>query len=469
MLIPISLALTVAQTVPLPVAQAVPQGAQAERVEILRSQEVRPLSGQLDRVPVFNSNSPEIVQTEGILLSTFPPAGKQTPAAHLNFAFQGRFDLFAHHIAKATSPDDLRTLYLGVIVRNPGHRPVRLSILHAASYLSQPDAPFIELDDWIENPNGSIYAGPGSRITDDILRGKRQNIWPPVVTIPAKSSDLLLNLPIPVRELDPPINGRSTLLRLRSSGPVYVASLGKFARQNPDGSETAPTLAEWESLLATGELSGPRDLSPTPLEQRKNFRYGRVAGVARGSQWRANLTDAPQAYHLTIPPADQAFSYGISSLDWGTLGTDQIQSAPMLVRYADTAYRAHGNYGIHYHLTLPLLNPTDRTQTVALALQTPIKEDRLSKAGLRFFQPPERRIFFRGTVRVRYPDERGLLRNRYVHLVQQRGQQGKPLVTLKLRAGERRLVTVELLYPPDSTPPQVLTVRTLSASESDLD
>lgn len=455
----------VAQVMPFSVAQATSQATPAERVEILHPQEVRPLTGQLDTIPVFNSNSPEVVQTEGILLSTFPPTSKRTPSAHLNFAFNGRFDLFAHHIAKATAPNDLRTLYLGAIVHNPGNRPVRLSVLQGASYLSQPDAPFIEIADWIENPAGDVYAGPGSRITDDVLRGKRQDLWPPVIVIPAKTSHLLLNLAIPVKDLDPPINGRSTLLRLRSSGPVYVASLGQFARQTPDGNEIAPTLADWETLLKDGELAGPRHITPTPPEQTKNFRYGRVAGVAQGSQWQANLTDEPQAYYLTIPPAGEAFSYGISSLDFGTLGTKQVQSAPMLVRYRDTAYRAHGNYGIHYHLTLPLLNSTDRTQTVVLALQTPIKEDRLSKAGLRFFQPPERRIFFRGTVRVRYTDERGLLHNRYIHLVQQRGQQGKPLVTLNLRAGERRLVTVELLYPPDSTPPQVLTVRTLTAAE----
>jgi hypothetical protein len=31
---------------------------------------------ELDSIRVFNSNSPEVVQTEGILLSTFPPEGK---------------------------------------------------------------------------------------------------------------------------------------------------------------------------------------------------------------------------------------------------------------------------------------------------------------------------------------------------------------------------------------------------------
>src|SRR5690349_18219026 len=76
----------VAQTSPKPAPQ-----------EIVQSGEVRPLPGKLDTIPVFNSNSPEWIKTEGILLSTFPPNGKKVPAAHLNFPFQGRFDLFAHH------------------------------------------------------------------------------------------------------------------------------------------------------------------------------------------------------------------------------------------------------------------------------------------------------------------------------------------------------------------------------------
>ncbi|NEO25271.1 DUF3370 family protein, partial [Moorena sp. SIO4A5] len=50
---------------------------------------------------------------------------------------------------------------------------------------------------------------------------------------------------------------------------------------------------------------------------------------------------------------------------------------------------------------------------------------------------------------------------RYVHLVQRRGQPGHPLVTLNLAPEEVRQLEVDFLYPPDSTPPQVLTVRTL--------
>lgn len=449
-MLPFLLNFTLAQTTPAPTPQ----------VEIVQLQEIRPLPGQLDNVPVFNSNSPELVQTEGILLSTFPPSDKANPGAHLNFPFQGRFDIFAHHVAKAATLDDLRTLYLGIILHNPGKEPVTVDIIEAASYLSQPDAPFIELPSQVDNSSGRVYAGPGSRVMSDILRGGRQDGFPAQLVIQAQQSRMLLNLPIPVRTLTPPINGRSTLMRLYSDGKVYAASLAQYAPLDSDGNERSPTIAQWQNLLEQGELAGPRDRAPTaPMATTGSIIYGRVAGVARGSRWEAQLVDNPTAQSLTIPQPGQAFSYGLSTLHYGRLGTGQIQSAPMLVRYPDTAYFAHGNYGVQYSLTLPLINPTRDTQTVTLAIETPIKQDQI-QGGLRFLKAPAKQIFFRGTVQLSYKDDQGLPRMHYVHLVQRRGEQGDNLVRLEMPPLDQRLVQVDFLYPPDSTPPQVLTVRT---------
>lgn len=427
--------------------------------EIFQPQEVRPLPGQLDSVPVLNSNSPEIVQTEGILISTFPPTGKDFPPAHLNYPFNGRFDVFSHHISKFPYGTP-RTLFHGILLNNPTSQPVKVEILQGASYSTRPDALFISLPSYVEDPRGTVYAGPGSRVMNDLLRGRRQGWLPREITIQPGQNEMLLNLPIPVVGT-PGSNGRSTLIRLRSSGPVYAASLAMFAPRTPDGRERTPTIEEWQTILFRGGLAGPRDTPPTPINARvpKVF-YGRVAGVALGSQWEAKLTDNPKSNLLTIPKQGRAFSYGLSTLYRGTLGTGQIQSAKLIKRYPDTAYQAHGNYGILYSLTLPLHNPTKQSQTVALTIQTPLKDDQ-KKGGLLFYHPPEERVFFRGPVRIRYTDDKGSVQTRYVHVTQQRGQQGEPLITLTLPGGDRRNVEVELLYPPDSTPPQVLTVQTL--------
>jgi hypothetical protein len=455
-----------------PLAQALPPTLpQSPPQEIVQMQTVRPLPGQLNRVPVFNSNSPELVQTEGILLSTFPPQGKQHPATHLNFPFKGEFDIFAHHAFRALAPDNLSSLYLGIIVYNPGDRPVTLETLQAASYLSQPDAPFIQLPSVLDNQQGTVYAGPGSRAMSDILRGKRQDFFPPQIVIPPQEYRMVMNLPIRVATLEPPLNGRSTLMRLRSNGVVYAASLALLARHNADGSERPPELEEWRSLLENGELAGARDRPPSLRDNTlptNQIVYGRVAGVARGTRWQAQVTDNSTSSDLSIPAAGAAFSYGLSTLDRGRLGTEQSQTAPILVRYPDTAYEAHGNYGIEYDLSLPLHNPTTQPQTVTLTVQTPIKEDQLSENGLQFFDASPSQlsgqIFFRGTIRFRYTDDRGLPQTRYFHLVQRRGQQGEPLITLTLPPDGRRLVEFNFLYPPDATPPQVLTIKTSNAS-----
>ncbi|MGG6293548.1 DUF3370 domain-containing protein [Leptolyngbya sp. AN02str] len=438
-------------------AQSAPSSA-----EVVRSQSVRPLPGDLDTVPVFNSNSPERIGTEGILLSTFPATGKANPSAHLEYAFSGRFDVFAHHVYRADDPADLTSMYVGIVLHNPGSAPIRVDVLEAASYLSQPDAPFITLPGRVENEEGTVFAGPGSRAMSDVLRGRRGADLPPVFEIPPGGYYLLLNAPIPVAELEPPLNGRSTLMRLRSNGELYAASLALYAR--PEGAgERAPTLDEWLALLQTGTLAEPRDRPPTPLDATNNFAYGRVAGVSVGSRWQGRITDDPAnpaQEFLTIPAAGEAISFPLSALVRGRMGTDQVQTAELAVRYPDTAYQAHGNYAIQYDLSIPLQNQSETIQSVAIAIETPIKEDVLAADGLRFFVEEQPQTFFRGTVQIRYLSDAGFPQTRYYHLVQRRGQVGETLAVLTLPPGTRRLVRISFLYPPDATPPQVLTIQT---------
>ncbi|MCG9892150.1 MAG: DUF3370 domain-containing protein [Thermosynechococcaceae cyanobacterium MS004] len=462
--------------------------------EVLQPQDIRPLPGGLNSIPVFNSNSPEAVRSPGILLSTFPGEGKQNPSAHLGYTFQGRFDLFAHHIAKTDKPDTTPTLYNGILIYNPSpSRSITLNVLKAASFLGTPDAPYIDLPSLLENPFGRVFSGPGGRLTDALLRNNRQAHWPSRITLGPKQSSMLMNLPIPVprpafarlpwnpnsRIMIPSLiqqnpalnriqlnsasssNTRSTLMELHSTGPLYMAYLAMHAPVSPTGQEGIPQKSDWENLVIKGDLVNPRDRPPSPLGTRTDrFYYGRVSGVSQGSQWHAQVTDTPKSKKLTIPAGGEAFSYGLSTLPRGTFGTGQIQSAPMIKRYPDTAYLSHGNYGVHYHLTLPLYNPRKVEEHVAISIQTPLKQDVWDK-GLRFFRALPEQAFFRGTVRLRYSSD-GVPQQRYFHITQRQGQQGEPLAILKMNPKESQLVSLDYYYPPDATPPQVLTVQTLA-------
>ncbi|NEQ52663.1 MAG: DUF3370 family protein, partial [Leptolyngbya sp. SIO3F4] len=80
--------------------------------------------------------------------------------------------------------------------------------------------------------------------------------------------------------------------------------------------------------------------------------------------------------------------------------------------------------------------------------------------SLTFLSPHDSRIFFRGTILFLYTNDEGEKRADYIHLVQRRGQTGPPLIELNLAPDEERNVEVQFLYPPDATPPQVLTLTT---------
>lgn len=454
---------------------------------VTQRHEIRPLPGRLDQVPVLHSNSPEVVFNNGILVSTFPPVGKRNPQAHLNAALEGRFDIFAHHIARTNTQEFGRPLYLGILLYNPNSRPVMIDVMQAAALFTNPDAPFVNLPSYVDNFAGNIYSGPGSRLSTDMLRGVHQTRFPSQIVLFPGESRMVMSEPILIG------SAVSALIRLRSNGAVYAATLAlqapivppaelpppptppRSTTGNSTGNATTPprptpppppvyrppTILEWEDLIRYGSLATPRDLAPTPPNRPViTTIYGRVAGIAVGSVWQGRLVDpAGGRQDLSIPDRGQAFSYVINTLNQGTFGTGQDQSAPMVSRYPDTAYRSNGNYGVQYNLSLPLQNTTQQTQAVSIMLQTPLKRDEASQ-GLQFLEPPSaEEVFYRGTIRIAYQDDFGLPRTRSIHVVQNRGQQGEPLITLRMPPGDRRLITVDFIYPPDATPPQVLTIR----------
>lgn len=430
-------------------ARAADQALEQSTVE--RASSVRPLPGALDGTEVFNSNSPEIVRDDGILLSTF--ARSAQTGAHLPHAFNGRFDVFVHHINNGAIRGDRRTVHVGLIFGNAGHKKVHIRVLQAASYVSQPDAPFIEVQPLQEDPAGKIFSGPGDRVTSDMLRGKFTLAIPPVMVLKPHAT-YAVDLPIPINALTPPVNGRSALLRLKSNGPVYVASLSKLGAK--DCSDTPPSMNEWQSVLEAGKLSCPRDVPPTAPKLDGPIKYGRVAGVSIGARWQGTITSGGETA-LSVSPGD-SLSYVVASVDRGTLGTNQVQSAPLAVRYPDTAYSAHGNYAVHYDIDVPLYNPTPDKETVSFTLQTPIKNTN-SSTSLRFYEHPPNRAAFRGVVNVRCKDRHAKKVSRYFHIVERFGDESLPFFSVIVPPNGKREVALRFLYPPDATPPQVLTIK----------
>lgn len=419
--------------------------------------EVRRLPGGFNDRDCFNSNSPELVLSEGILLSTFPAQGMRHPEAHLNHAFEGEFNLFSHHVAKNEDSEDDRCLYLGYVMGNRTNRKIKIEIQAGASYLSQPDAPFISLPEVCLNDDGKVFAGPGDRVALEVLRGQKPANIPESIVLEAGETRLVFTLPVPVRHLKPALNGRSTLLKLKSNGPVYIAGIAKFSKRGEEG--VSPSAAEYLSLLTDADFVRPRDEAPTPPAETSRIRYGRVAGIQHGTRWSGVISDKGSS-DLKIPEAGQSISYPISTVSGGTFGTNQVQSAELPFRYPDTAYQAHGNYGVEYDFALPLTNESQEERSVQVLFQSALKSNEKSPQVC-FYNNAAPRAFFRGSIRVRDGSE-----SKFWHLVQKQGAEGAKIAEFKMPPNSKHKIEVSFIYPADATPPQELTIKS-NVVESD--
>jgi hypothetical protein len=441
-------------------AGAAPPSAPTPAPTVLRPQTVAPLPGGLDGVLLVNDNNPELITAPGVLLSTFPRAGRSHPEAHLDLALNGRFDLFSHHVYAGRPETLTSTLWLAVLAQPRGDRPVTLRLLAGSTALSQatddrqPAAPFLPLPAILPQ-DGSVFAGPGSRVATELLERQRSAVLPQQWTLQPGQASTLLMLPLPVDGLDPLLNGRNLQLRLQSDGPISLATLASFGNGNQPPAEAA-----WRALL-NGPLS-PREHSPTPRGSTGSIVYSRVSGVQIGSLWRGTITDPGQRW---LSASRAPISWPISSLERGSLGTGQVQTAELRAAYPGTAWAAHGNYGVEYDLTIPVRNSGATPVQLQLQLDSPLKHDQ-PLGGLRFNGAPGRPVMFRGTVEVSgLDDEMGKASGRRsFHLVQRAGQQGPALGTISLAPGAERQLRVRLIYPADATPPQVLSLLPVNAA-----
>ena len=188
---------------------------------IRREQIVRPLPGGLDSVPMVNDNNPELIQADGILLSTFPDGGTSSIGTEL----KGRFDLFSHHVYAGTEDSLDSTIWLGLLMAPLGDESVTVTLLEGSTSLSQATeegqtaAPFLPLPALMRETTSVIAAGPGSRVAGDLIRRQTaaelaQCHW----TLKPGAPTRLLQLPIPVQGLDPPAQWAKPSAALQQHG-----------------------------------------------------------------------------------------------------------------------------------------------------------------------------------------------------------------------------------------------------------
>jgi hypothetical protein len=247
-------------------------------------------------------------------------------------------------------------------------------------------------------------------------------------------------------------NGRSFFARGTIDGALEMATIATFSESGE------PSIDKLKELIKASRMARPREyekLAPTPDNFKGRFIYGRVAGVQRG----VNLT-AERATTL-VKNTDTTLIYPISSLVKGTFGTSEIQSAPLLRRYSDTAYSSHGNYCVDYKIRMRATNSDYIKRKMYVRLDCPLKTD---VNEVKYATTPEKATFFRGAVKASSDGYQ-----RFYHFVLHKGESLEPFEAFEIEPGQSRDITIELLYPPDATPPQTLTFFSPKSEEIKVD
>ena len=148
----------------------------AEVIE--RQQSVRPLPGGLDSVLMVNDNNPELIDDDGILISTF----RDGKAASVPVVLNGRFDLFSHHVyAGDAEGSPSSTLWLAVLAAPLGNAPVTLQLLSGSTSLSQAtgpgqtQAPFLPLPSLMPETTDVVASGSAR---EERGPGSGRALWP---------------------------------------------------------------------------------------------------------------------------------------------------------------------------------------------------------------------------------------------------------------------------------------------------
>jgi Protein of unknown function (DUF3370) len=405
------------------------------------SRPVKPLRAHADSVMVFNSNCPEVVLKPGILLSTFAPLGKDVPENHLGYAFKDDFGIFMHHINKQTKETADQTLFLNLIAHNSTHKPATLTLNEMATYCTRPDAPFFDRPALAEDADNKLVSGPGDKVCADFVHGSAAKDALNVEIGPGATA-IVAQIPVSVKGLESALNGRSFYGLGHIQGALELANIATFGTE-------PPTLSMLNEMVQQSLMAKPREYEKLrPSQERSGskgrFIYGRVCGVQRGSQLGRKIA-------LVLRENKEInCSYPISSLPNGTFGTKDSQSLPLFRRYDDTAYSAHGNYCVRYKVTFSVRNDDKVERSIAVRFDSPVKSD---KNEIVYLENGSKSMFYRGSVKLSSDSY-----ERYFHVTLHKGEKLPPLDVFKLAPRETREIAIELFYPPDATPPQMLTI-----------
>ena len=400
------------------------QSAAQAYVALMSGQRARPLNGRFNGLPVLHSNQPEEVEGPGILINTAPGEAYSTESGqrlrNAEYTFNGDFGVHLHHkyfpqYRNRISPSGRRTeLTIGLILINPGPRPVQLKFLSGAVRNSF-EAPYLANSMNGVRPLGPRpwNTGPGDATAVQMLRNKLDSRISETITLPPNSRSVLVQTDLPALGI------ANALLRGRSDGPFQMAVVAARKPRSPD---------DLLAVLDQGVLAPGRVYLNRITEIQNRQVFSRVGGVALGDEYQASLT-----HNLTI---DGALHVPLTSTHRHTFGTNEVQVNPLASRMLDSSLDNVGTYGVRFNIDLNLRGDG----AYELVMSHP------SAVGGKPFTA------FRGSIQIR--TEVG---QQEFHVVLRSGQ-SLPLTSLELKPDANNSVRVTLVYPADATPGHLLSV-----------
>ncbi|MEX1315555.1 MAG: DUF3370 family protein [Synechococcaceae cyanobacterium] len=409
----------------LAVAVLAPAAPAHAYVALMAGQRARPLQGSFNSVPVLHSNQPEEVEGPGILITTEPgvsyAAETGRPLQNATYTFNGEFGVHMHHkyfpdYRAQIRPEDRRTeLTLGLILVNPGARPVTLQFERGAVRNSF-QAPYLGTHKMGVRPLGPRpwNTGPGDATAVQLLRGSLDRDLQSSVRIPPRSRIVLFRTQLPALGI------ANALLRGQSDGPFQMAVV---AASQPRSD------ADLVAVLDRRRLA-PGRVYLNLLGDIQNGRvFSRVGGVAIGDTYQASLRhDLRSQGPLHVP---------FTSTNRTHFGTRDVQVNPLAVRMIDSSLDNVGTYGVRFDIDLELYG----NGPYELVMSHPAP-----RPGTPRFTA------FRGSLQVRTRD--GL---EEMHLGMQSGE-SYALTTLNLEPNVSNPVRISMVYPADATPGHLLSV-----------
>ncbi|NDC33840.1 MAG: DUF3370 family protein [Synechococcaceae bacterium WB9_2_112] len=390
----------------------------------MNGQRAKPLNGRFNTLPVLHSNQPEEVEGPGVLINTAPGVSFSTETGqslrNAEYTFNGDFGVHLHHkyfpqYRGQISPSSRRTeLTLGLILINPGSRPVHIRFMSGAVRNSF-EAPYLANSMNGVRPLGPRpwNTGPGDATAVQMLRNKLDARLSETITLAPNSRSVLFQTDLPALGI------ANALLRGQSDGPFQMAVV---AARQPRSSDDLMAVLD-QGVLAPGRVYLNRIAE---IQNRQVF--SRVGGVALGDEYQASVT-----HNLAT---DGALHVPLTSTQRHTFGTNEVQVNPLVSRMLDSSLDNVGTYGVRFIVDMNLRGEGP----YELVMSHP------SAVGGKQFTA------FRGSIQIQ--TEAGV---QEFHVVLRSGQ-SLPLTSLALRPGVNNPVRLTLVYPADATPGHLLSV-----------